>query len=212
MTGRRLAIYLPAIVLISTLLLRTAGFVGDLALDMVFLACMALTGARMLASTALPWQIWGGLLAAGLVALVALRLQFTGLRYMPYAILAPANLGLSYAFAYGLFGDRVPILIRLVDIMGQKDAEDPAFRRFIARQCLLWSVATLVTAAMAVACMVSSGAREIVVPALMVFVAAQVAHFALSHHYASIRYGRPETWVDTLKAMSRPETWRGLTA
>ena len=87
-----------------------------------------------------------------------------------------------------------------------------AFRRFITRQCLLWSVATLVTAAMAIACMVSVTARDALVPALIVFLATQMAHFALSHHYASLRYGRPETWMDTLRTMVRPETWRGLVA
>ena len=77
MTAKRLAIYLPAVVLVSTLLLNSTGLVGDLALDMVFLACMVLTGGRVLAGTALSWRIWGALLLAGVAALRTGRVRTT---------------------------------------------------------------------------------------------------------------------------------------
>ena len=35
----------------------------------------------------------------------------------------------------------------------------------------------------------------------------QILWFVLSHHYASLRYNRPETWRNTLQAMTRPGIW-----
>ncbi len=145
-------------------------------------------------------------------ALAILRLGIPDLRYMPYLLVVPANLAVAWLFASGLRPGREPVLLRLVRLMGIAPAEDVRFRRFIARQCLLWAGLSLATAGLALAAMVLAASHPALADMLGWLVAAQIAWFMLSHHYASLRYGRPEGWWTTARAMLRPEIWTRLGA
>jgi hypothetical protein len=151
--------------------------------------------------------------AAALVGVFeVVRLGVPGLSYMPYLLIIPANFGVAWLFASGLWPGRQPILLRLVELMGVAPADDPAFRRFIAGQCLLWAALSLGTACVALAALVSVGSHPWLAGLLVALFSVQAAWFVLSHHYASLRYGRPEGWWTTARAMMRPDIWARLRA
>ena len=209
MSVRRVAAHLPTILLLAVILLGSAGVVDRFTLDVVFLLYCAWTVLRLIGGSDGSRSLLVAA-AAGFGLLAAARLQFPHLQYLPYLAIAPANLVLAYVFGRGLFGDREPVLIQLVNVMGLKTADDPAFRRFVVRQCLLWCLMTLAMALVALVCVVAADARPLLSSVLGALAIAQVIHFALSHQWAAYRYGRPETWMLTLRTMIRPETWRGL--
>ena len=209
MTAQRVAAHAPTILLVAAMVLAAAGALDGVTLDIVFLACCAWTVLRLIARSDGSLSLF--VMAAGGFGLLALaRLELPDLQYLPYLAIAPANLVLAYVFGRGLLGDREPVLIQLVKVMGLKTADDPAFRRFVVRQSLLWSLMTLAMAIVALVCVVADAARPMLSNVLLALALVQIAHFALSHQWAALRYGRPETWMLTLRTMARPETWRGL--
>lgn len=209
MSVRRGAAHLPTILLLAVILLGSAGVVDRFTLDAVFLLYCAWSVLRLIGGSDRSRPLFVAA-AAGFGLLAVARLQFPHLQYLPYLAIAPANLALAYVFGRGLVGDREPVLIQLVNVMGLKTADDPAFRRFVVRQCLLWCLMTLAMALVALVCVVAADARPLLSSVLVALAIAQVIHFALSHQWAAFRYGRPETWMMTLRIMIRPETWRGL--
>lgn len=201
--------YLIVGVLIAALAGRTAGWVSDKALDIVFLfsfAWFAYSALLMRIGTASAIMVSLSLF----VSLLVLRHSFPSLRYMPYLMIAPVNFALSVLFARGLMPGRRPVLLTLIDIIGMAPVVDTKFQRFVARQCLLWSVMAFGTALLALAGIFFETVRPAISLALEVLIGAQVIWFALSHYYASRRYHRPETWWTTLKTMVRPDVWSRL--
>lgn len=205
MTPRRAApVLLVVVPLAGAEALRAMGAISALALDRVFLGAVAwavfsLAGRRAAGALA-------GIAVA--VALGALQLWLPSLRYAPYVLMVPALLAVAAVFARGLLPGRAPILLGLVEEMGLQPADDPRFRRFMTGQCLLWAALSLAGAGLAAGAMVSPAARPALAWGLAALVAVQAVWFVLSHHYARWRYGRPETWRRTLRAMAR----RGLRA
>lgn len=194
------------------MLAHAAGLISQIALDCVGLVSVcwivfrlaACCGAGACGAAALALALAGGL--------ASVRFAVPGLVYMPYLLVVPANLGAAWLFASGLRNGREPILLRLVLLMGVSPADDPRFRRFIARQCLLWAGLSSLTAVTALASMALVASHPILAQLLAWLFAAQALWFVLSHHYASFRYGRPESWLTTARAMLRPETWSRLRA
>ena len=211
MTARRLVGIALTLILVLAIVLHAADILSHFALDMIFVAGAAWTVLCLLAGRHMVLGLAAAAALLVAVLLVALKLQQSELRYMPYLAIAPANFVLAYIFARGLVGDREPVLLQLIRMMGRQSTDDPAFRRFVARQCLLWSAMTLATALLALACVIATGARPVLATALITLALVQIVWFAASHHYATLRYGRPETWILTLRTMIRPETWRSLT-
>ncbi len=147
------------------------------------------------------------LTACGVVAcLIAVQNWASDLRYMPYLLIIPANLTMAWMFARGVLFKREAILVSLIVIMGMRPIE-PKFRRFVERQCLLWSVMCLGMAALSFLAVVWPAERVALGVVLSILVAAQVLWFAVSHYYAAIMYHRPETWWCTLQTMIRPDVW-----
>lgn len=192
--------------------LKAAGVISQQALDHVLLASIAWAAFGLSARAGAgptPSALAAGALAGGLVALQAWQ---PGLQYMPYLAVAPVNLALGYVFARGLMPGRRPALIALVESTGRKPVDDPSFRRYLAGQCAVWSLLALATGLVAMAAMVAASARGALSAGLGALIGAQVLLFLASHHYAAIRYGRPERWRDTLRAMARVDLWSSLRA
>lgn len=198
--------------LIVMIVLNRIGLVTHLTLDIVFLLYSGWALFNLLASGALSW-FPACLFTTGVgFGLLVIRLSWPDLQYMPYLAIAPANLVLAHVFARGLLSGRKPVLVRLIQLMGQGRTDDPRFGRFLAGQCALWSAMAFSTAVLALGCMVFVDARPIFSTALTALIIIQIAWFALSHYYASLRFGRTETWMATLKIMIQPETWSSLRA
>ena len=196
--------------LLAAMLAHAAGVVSQGVLDHVGLVSIGWLVMRLAARHgAGAWGAASLALALG-GGLALVRLGVPGLTYMPYLLIVPANLIAAWIFASGLRRGREPILLRLIALMGVSPADDPRFRRFIARQCLLWAGLSLSTAALALAALFLVGAHPVLARLLAWSFAAQALWFVLSHHYASVRYGRPEGWWTTARAMLRPETWSRL--
>lgn len=193
--------------LAASILLHAVGAMSQRALDTVFLCSLAWPLFK-LAGKAGTGRVVAGLAAVGIPAILAgIQLWRPSLQYTPYLAIAPANLALAWIFARGLLPGHRPVLLRIVVAMGQAPADDPGFLRFIAGQCLLWSAMTFSTAMLALASMIHAPSRPWLPAALGIVIVVQIVWFAASHHYASRRYGRPETWRDTLRTMLRPALW-----
>lgn len=194
------------------MLAHAAGLISQTVLDHIGLVSIGwvvfrLAERRGAGAWSAAWLALG--LAGGLAVL---RLALPDLRYMPYLLIVPANLAVAWLFASGLRPGHEPILLRLVRLMGVSPADDPRFRRFIAGQCLLWAVLSSSTACVALAALVFVASQPWLAQAVAWLFAGQAFWFVLSHHYASIRYGRPESWWTTARAMLRPEIWSRLSA
>ncbi len=201
-----------AMVLMGAMLSHAAGLISQATLDYFGLVSVGWIVFRLAARLGLGARraAFLALMLSGGLAL--LRLGLPGLSYMPYLLIVPANLIAAWLFASGLRHGREPILLRLILLMGVSPADDPRFRRFIARQCLLWAVLSLSTAGLALAAIFLIASHPVLAQALAGLFAAQAVWFVLSHHYASFRYGRPEGWWTTARTMLRPETWSRLRA
>jgi hypothetical protein len=185
------------------------GLITAQALDYVAMASVfwvvfaALTGLRIGMALAV-------LVASAVVGLLLwMQGQISGLRYMPFVLIVPANIMMGVIFARGLMTDRQPILVQLIELMNLRPLDD-SFQRFVERQCLLWSVMCFATAGVALGAMILPVWRIEFSYVLTALVIAQVGWFALSHYYAQIRYQRPETWWLTFKMMLRPGVWARL--
>jgi hypothetical protein len=197
--------------LAAAMLAHAAGLLSQAALDGVGLVSIGWAACGLAERRAGPWGAAAlGLALAGGLAL--LRLSVPGLSYMPYLLVVPVNLALAWLFISGFRPGREPILLRLVRLMGVSPADDPRFRRFIAGQCLVWAGLSLATAALAFAALLLVASHPGLARILALLVGVQAAWFVLSHHYASFRYGRPESWLATARVMLRPDTWSRLRA
>jgi hypothetical protein len=199
-------------VLVAATILRSLGVISPQALDYVFLCLVAWALFKMIRNAGLHPVLAAMLAVASSGSLVGLQILQPSLRYMPYLVIAPANLMMAYIFARGLFPGRQPILLRLIREIRKEPVTDPAFQNFVISQCALWSLMTFATACLAFASMVSDSVWPGVLNLLTGLIVIQIAWFVLSHFYAALRYNRPETWLDTLRAMTRPGIWSNLRA
>ncbi|MDT8345707.1 MAG: hypothetical protein RQ752_14880 [Thermohalobaculum sp.] len=212
MSGRRAPVGFALLgALVLAVGLHGLGLVSDRTLDLVTLGSVGWMVFRA-ASGALGGTAAMGVALGAVGALGAARIAVPTLAYMPYLLIAPVNLGLAAVFAHGLLPGRRPVLLALIELIGRAPTDDRAFRRFVAGQCALWSVLTLGTSLLAAAALVDAPARPDLAMALRLLIGVQVVWFALSHSYARRRYGRPETWWLTLRAMARPDIWTHLRA
>lgn len=202
--------WLATAALAAAMLAHAAGLISQAVLDHVGLLPLGWIAFRLAEGrgAGASRSACVALVLAGVLA--AVRVGVPELRYMPYLLIVPANLAVAWLFASGLRPGREPVLLRLIRLMGVSPADDPTFRRFIAGQCLLWAVLSLSTACVALAALVFVAAHPWLAQLLVCLFAAQAVWFVLSHHYASFRYGRPESWRTTARAMLRPETWSRL--
>jgi hypothetical protein len=189
------------------MLLNASGMATYRSVNIVFLPCAAWS-AFCVARNA-GWRQPGPEISGAVVlaVLIGLHLYWPSLQFVPYLAIAPANLFLANWFARGLVPGRQPVLLQLIRLMGQRPAEDRDFCRFVAWQCLLWSVMTFATAVTAMAAAIWEPWRDELAAGLGWLVAVQMVWFVVSHLYAAHRYDRPETCWSTIRAMSSPDVW-----
>ena len=178
--------------------------------DWMFAAAMVATFWGLLPRTGLPRR-WAGPVSLALGALaIGAQLIWPQIRLAPYMAIAVINLGVAYIFASGLVMGREPILLQLIRMMKMGPEAPPDFRRFVTRQCVLWAGLGAVTGALGCVAMVAPSTRALLTPGITGLILGQVAWFILSHHYATWRYKRAETWQTTMRVMARPATWTDL--
>jgi len=195
--------------LIVAAVLAAMGTISRQSLDFLFLGLVAWALFKLIRRAVRPFP--SAMLGAGIAGCLAiLQIWQPSLQYMPYLVVFPANLALAYIFGRGLFRGRQPVLLQLIQAMGQGPVDDPRFRHFVISQCALWSLMTFTTACLAFAAMISVTARSSVSIVLMDLMIFQILWFVLSHYYAALRYNRPETWLNTLQTMTRPDVWSTL--
>jgi hypothetical protein len=198
--------------LIVAMVLTALGAISQQALDYAFLCSVAWALFNAMRKASLG-PLSAAALATGIAgSLVGLQVWQPSLHYMPYLVIAPANLAMAYYFVRGLFPGRQPVLLQLIRAMGKGPDDDPGFRHFVVWQCALWGLMTFATACLAFVVMVSVSVVAWVSSALTTLILVQIAWFVLSHYYAGLRYNRPETWYNTLVAMTRPGIWSSLGA
>ncbi len=198
--------------LVVAAILTAVGVISRQTLDYVFLCSVAWALFNTIRKAALRPLPAASIAIGTAGSLAGLQVWLPSLQYMPYLVIAPANLVMAYFFARGLFPGRQPVLLQLIQATGKGSVDDPRFRHFVVSQCALWSLMTLATACLAFVAMFSETAWPWVSSLLTNLIVIQIAWFVLSHYYASLRYNRPETWRNTLWAMTRPGIWSSLRA
>jgi hypothetical protein len=141
---------------------------------------------------------------------IAIRLIDGDIRLAPYLAVLLINGFVAFVFARGLLPGRVPLILQVIRLVESGPEGSPAFQRFVYGQCRLWTGFGLLTALAGCVAMVSPTLRGSAETLLTGLIVLQVCWFVLSHLYANRRYGRPETWHETLRAFSRPTVWSGL--
>ncbi len=211
MTVPRAAVgWLVTAVLAGIVLGRVAGVVSPRMLEHIAVVSFGWALFRVLERSRTGPAPGMAIAVAVSAGLALAQVRVPSLQYMPYLLVAPANLAVAWVFASGLLPGREPVLLRLIRLMGVHPADDVRFRRFIAGQCLIWAVLASTTALAAIAALVSVAMHPWLGEVLTCLVAVQVLWFGLSHYYAQLRYRRPETWLDTVRAMASPEIWQRL--
>ena len=131
---------------IAALIVATAltalGVISQQALDYAFLCSVAWALFNAMRKASLG-PLSAAVLAIGIAgSLVGLQVWQPSLHYMPYLVIAPANLAMAYYFARGLFPGCQPVLLQLIRAMGKGPDDDPGFRHFVVWQCALWGLMT----------------------------------------------------------------------
>ncbi|MEO0820547.1 MAG: hypothetical protein AAF074_08985 [Pseudomonadota bacterium] len=147
--------------------------------------------------------------AVGTLAVLA-QIALPDVRLSPYLAVGTINLLVAYVFSVGLLPGREPVILQVVRLMASGAEEGAGFARFVRRQCVLWAVFGLAGGVAGFAGLFLADQRPAIDAFVGALLATQLAWFVVSHRYANIRYGRPETWLMTLSAMSRPGIWSEL--
>lgn len=207
--GRGIGMLAIGLIVAAALAGYVTGWVDPLLVDFVLGAFFAFTAhkgaVRLGAPPRVSAAVVSGLLA---VALIGVVLWPDAVRLTPYVAFLPANLAVAWLFANGLRPGRTPIILELIRLMGIGPEATPEFSRFVRGQCQVWVALSLLTALAALLCILAPGsAAHILLTGLLVM---QAAWFVLSHLYARWVHNRPESWVDTILAMTRPKVWTKL--
>ena len=179
--------------------------------ERVFLLLVAATGFGLLRAMGL------GAGAAALCSLVvagtllALQMSVPETRLMPYAMVLVVNVAIALIFARGFLPEREAVLLQFVRVTAPAGVRvAPDFARFMERQGAFWALTALSIALSAGVAMTWADLRPVAVRSLLGLAAFQIAFFVSAHYYVNWRYKRPETWLDTLRAMGRPSVWSAL--
>jgi hypothetical protein len=143
-------------------------------------------------------------------AAVAAQLSDPDILLAPYLAIVLVNGFVAYVFARGLLPGHEPLILQIVRLIGSGCESSRGFRKFVYGQCLIWTCFGLATSLCGLVAMISPSARVTAGMAASGLIVAQICWFVLSHLYANRRYGRPETWQETLRTMSRPAIWTEL--
>lgn len=191
-------------------LLLMQGRIGYHTFDLVFAVTISATIWSALDRAGVAGGRAGIVAVLYLAILAAVAVSFPAVRLAPYVAIVPVNLAVAAVFARGLFPGRVPVILQLIKLMKLAPVDDVRFVGFVRGQCFLWTGLSFATGAAGAIAMISPSTRPVLDAVIAMLFAAQIAWFVLSHYYAGWRYGRPETWSGTLRAMARSETLAAL--
>lgn len=168
----------------------------------LMLALLFRIGVRGLHAVVLAVALMGGA--------VFVQLDDPKLQLAPYLAIAVINSFVALVFARGLLPGREPIILQVIRLAETGPQVTCAFRRFIYGQCWVWMGFGLGTALCSLCAMICPGIRAAADAVIIAIMVSQVAWFVGSHRYANFRYGRPETWLGTARAVSRRSLWASL--
>lgn len=186
------------------------GWISSAQFDAIFAVAMAFTYWSLLIKVGLTESRAAICSLSGLFLALGAQMVWPQIVFSPYLAIFAINLGAGVLFARGLMPGRVPLLLQIIEVMDRRSTDDPAFRRFVKHQSLLWAAVGVVSGVAGLIGMIWPGSRGLVDPLLFGSIVFQIVWFVVSHYYASWRYQRPETWYLTMRTMSRPHTWERL--
>ena len=128
----------------------------------------------------------------------------------PFLVVVLINGLVAYVFARGLMPGRQPLILQIVGLLDSGYGTSPEFRHFVVGQCWIWVGLSLLTSLSGLVAMLVPEHQNFASMVVAGLVVIQIAWFVLSHEYANRRYRRPETWMDTLRVISRPGVWAKL--
>lgn len=171
--------------------------VGNIALALLFR--IGLCGLRAV----LPAALFTG-------GAMAMQLYNHEIRLAPYLAIAVINVFVAYVFARGLLPGREPLILQMIRLTGSGPEGADGFRRFVYRQCWIWTGFGLVTALCGLVAMFVPALRPAAEAAILGSIGCQVAWFIASHQLANRRHGRSETWLWTARTFSQRSLWSAL--
>ena len=135
---------------------------------------------------------------------------FPKIEPIPYLAVILINLMVAYVFGNNLLRGKSTILLQFVNTahLGPEPSND--FANYLRQQCVVWTIASLLSATLTGAALISETSRPSIDKVLIVLFIIQILWFVLSHEIARLRFGRPETWLRTMYLMTQRSTWEKL--
>jgi uncharacterized membrane protein len=129
---------------------------------------------------------------------------------IPYFAVILLNLMIAYVFGNNLLRGRSTILLQFVKTahLGPKPSE--GFANYLRQQCVIWCVASLLSAALAGVALMSETYRPLAGKGLIALFFMQALWFVVSHEIARLRFDRPETWIRSLQLITQSNVWGKL--
>tara|TARA_R110002110_G_scaffold11824_5_gene56608 strand:+ start:734 stop:1375 length:642 start_codon:yes stop_codon:yes gene_type:complete len=208
LTGRLGLLSFAATVIALALLI--GGVISRAGFDILFAYAFAIATAPFLHKTGLGNRASLGVLAALLIGIFIASTTLPNVRFAPYLAVFLINAVVAYVFLRNQLPGREPLILQLIGLIGMAPAGQPGFRRFIYWQCWAWVAFGATTSLLGLVAMFAPEIRPFAGTVIGGLVAAQLVWFFVSHGYANWRHKRPETWRDTVRAMSRPTVWHEL--
>lgn len=192
------------------LALSLGGVLSPVQFDLVFCAACGVTAIAFMARLGVKDMLAYGLAVVAIGGLAVARLNYPGILLAPYLAIALVNGFIAYMFARNLLPGRDSLILQVVRLIGAAPESTEEFRRFVYWQSALWAIFGTVTSMAGIVAMFYPSLRPHANAALGVFAVVQVVWFVFSHRHANRRYGRPETWLDTVRVFSNPGLWARL--
>lgn len=197
-------------VIAAALVLRWGGWVAPVPFDIGFAALVGFGTGSTLRRFRAPAAAALGLGVFVPAGCVALMLADPAIRLSPYLAVAMINGLVGFAFCRGLFDGRPGLIPQIIRLTGIGPAGGAEWRRYVRWQNWAWTIFGAVTAATATLAMLRPDLRPALDVALLAEAGFQALWFVASHEYAQWRHGRPESWRDTVRSLSRPAVWGKL--
>lgn len=198
-------------VTVAALALLIIGVISREIFDIVFACAFAAAGAPVLQKRAgFSNLATAGVIGGLLILIIVVSKTLPDVQFAPYLAVFLINAVVAYVFFHNQLPGREPLILQLIGLIGMAPIGPANFRRFIYWQCWAWVAFGSITSALGFLAMFLPEVRSNAGPVITGLVAAQLVWFFVSHGYANWRHKRPETWRDTVRAMSRPAIWQEL--
>jgi hypothetical protein len=178
--------------------------------DLVFAIASTATVPAFLIKIGTNPRLSFGVAFALLMSILVMWATIAEIRFAPYLAVVLINAAVAYVFLRGQLPGHTPLILQLVALIGIAPIGPKNFQRFIYWQCWAWVGFGTVTSLIGVIAMTVHAFRPLAGLMIAGLMIAQLIWFIVSHGYANWRHKRPETWRDTVRAMTRPTIWQEL--